>query len=109
MKKKTFDFMRNKASSVKEINLSFSQCQEKKENSSKKNENQQKEPQISQSLAQVEISFWKKNLSQLQEQYDSLKSFNLFKQKQLYLLKYQLNIDTNSNNYKNENKRKENK
>ena len=107
MKKQTFDFMRNKAPSVKEINLSFSQCQEKNENLSKKIENQLKDPQINQSLAQVEISFWKKNLSQLQEQYDSLKSFNLFKQKQLYLLKYQLNIDNNSNNYKIANQKKE--
>ena len=107
MKKQTFDFMRNKAPSVKEINLSFSQCQEKNENLSKKIENQLKDPQINQSLAQVEISFWKKNLSQLQEQYDSLKSFNLFKQKQLYLLKYQLNIDNNGNNYKIANQKKE--
>ena len=98
MKKQTFDFMRNKGSSVKEINVSSTQCQEdKKENQSKKNTNQQKDSQINQSLAQVEISFWKKNISQLQEQYDSLKSFELFKEKQLSLLKYELNMN-NSNN-----------
>ena len=98
MKKQTFDFMRNKGSSVKEINVSFTQCQEdKKENQSKKNTNQQKDSQINQSLTQVEISFWKKNISQLQEQYDSLKSFELFKEKQLSLLKYELNMDGSNN------------
>ena len=34
MKKNAFDFMRNKAPSKKEINLSFTQCQDK--NASKK-------------------------------------------------------------------------
>ena len=94
MKKNAFDFMRNKAPSKKEINLSFTQCQDK--NSSKKNNEEIKEPKINQSLAQVEISFWKKNISQIQEQYESLKSFNLFKDKQLSLLKCQLNINDNS-------------
>ena len=97
MKKQTFDFMRNKGSSVKEINLSFTQCQDKNLNS-KKNSNELKDSQNNQTLAQVEISFWKKNISQLQEQYDSLKSFNLFKEKQLSLLKCQLNINNNNNN-----------
>ena len=110
MKKQNFDFLRNKAPLVKEINVSFNQSQDKKENSSKKHiiQFQSKKPQINQSLAQVEISFWKKNISQIQEQYESLKSFNLFKEKQLSLLKCQLNIDTNNNNYQIMNQKKEN-
>ena len=108
MKKQTFDFMRSKGSSVKEINVSFSQSQEdKKENSSKNISSQQKDVQNNQSLAQVEISFWRKNISQLQEQYDSLKSFKVFKEKQLNLLKYELNFN-NNNNYKIISKKKEN-
>lgn len=108
MKKQTFDFMRSKGSSIKEINVSFSQSQEdKKENSSKSISSQPKDVQNNQSLAQVEISFWKKNISQLQEQYDSLKSFKVFKEKQLNLLKYELNIN-NNNNYKIISKNKEN-
>ena len=101
MKKQTFDFMRNKASSVKEINVSFTQCQEK---------NEKKEIKKEQNLAQVEISFWKKNISQLQEQYESLKSFNIFKEKQLSLLKCQININSNniSNNKQYINKKREN-
>jgi len=94
MKKNAFDFMRNKAPSKKEINLSFTQCQDK--NSSKKNNEEIKDAKINQSLAQVEISFWKKNILQIQEQYDSLKSFNAFKDKQLSLLKCQLNANDNS-------------
>jgi len=96
MKKQIFDFLRNKAPSVKEINLSFTQYQDK--NESKKNSNNNKDSQINQSLAQVEILFWKKNISQLQEQYESLKSFNLFKEKELSLIKCQLNINSNNNN-----------
>ena len=96
MKKQIFDFLRNKAPSVKEINLSFTQYQDK--NESKKNSNNNKDSQINQSLAQVEILFWKKNISQLQEQYESLKSFNLFKEKELSLIKCQLNINNNNNN-----------
>ena len=96
MKKQTFDFMRSKGPSVKEINLSFTQCQDKNLNS-KKNSNESKDSQNNQTLPQVEISFWKKNIAQLQEQYDSLKSFNLFKEKQLSLLKCQLNINNNNN------------
>ena len=108
MKKQTFDFMRNKGSSVKEINVSFTQCQEdKKEKPSRDNSNQPKDSQINQNLAQVEISFWKKNIYQIQEQYDSLKSFKLFKEKQFNLLKYELNMN-NSNNYMIINKKKEN-
>ena len=95
MKKQNFEFIRNKVPSVKEINLSFTQSQDK--NKSKKNKEEIKEPQINQSLAQVEISFWKKNILQLQEQYESLKSFDLFKEKQLSLLKCQLNINKNNN------------
>ena len=95
MKKQNFEFIRNKAPSVKEINLSFTQCQDK--NKSKKNKEEIKDSQINQSLAQVEISFWKKNILQLQEQYESLKSFDLFKEKQLSLLKCQLNINKNNN------------
>ena len=96
MKKQIFDFLRNKAPSVKEINLSFTQYQDK--NESKKNSNNNKDSQINQSLAQIEILFWKKNISQLQEQYESLKSFNLFKEKELSLIKCQLNINNNNNN-----------
>ena len=107
MKKQTIDFMRNKPPSVKEINLSFTQCQDKTESSSKKNINEQKDSKM-QSLAQVEISFWKKNISQLKDQYNSLKSFNLFKEKQLSLLKCQLNISNNINNGQIINKKKEN-
>ena len=95
MKKQNFEFIRNKAPSVKEINLSFTQCQDK--NKSKKNKEETKDSKINQSLAQVEISFWKKNILQLQEQYESLKSFDLFKEKQLSLLKCQLNINKNNN------------
>ena len=95
MKKQNFEFIRNKIPSVKEINLSFTQSQDK--NKSKKNKEEIKDPQINQSLAQVEISFWKKNILQLQEQYESLKSFDLFKEKQLSLLKCQLNINKNNN------------
>ena len=95
MKKQNFEFIRNKVPSVKEINLSFTQSQDK--NKSKKNKEEIKDPQINQSLAQVEISFWKKNILQLQEQYESLKSFDLFKEKQLSLLKCQLNINKNNN------------
>ena len=98
MKKQTIDFIRNKGPSVKEINLSFTQCQDKNDNSSKKNTNDWKDSQNNQTLPQVEISFWKKNISQIQEQYDSLKAFNLFKEKQLSLLKCQLNINNNNNN-----------
>jgi len=87
--------MRNKAPSKKEINLSFTQCQDKN-SSSKKNNEEIKDAKINQSLAQVEISFWKKNISQIQEQYESLKSFNAFKDKQLSLLKCQLNANDNS-------------
>ena len=107
MKKQTIDFMRNKPPSVKEINLSFTQCQDKTESSSKKNINEQKDSKM-QSLAQVEISFWKKNISQLKDQYNSLKSFNLFKEKQLSLLKCQLNMSNNINNGQIINKKKEN-
>ena len=103
--KKQFDFLRNKGPSVKEINLSFTQCQDK--NESKNSTNEIKDPQINQSLAQVEISFWKKNIAQLQEQYESLKSFDLFKEKQLSLLKCQLNLNNNNNDYSIEKKKKE--
>ena len=105
MKKQTFDFLRSKGSSVKEINLSFTQCQDKSD--SKNNTNEIKDPQMNQSLAQVEISFWKKNIAQLQEQYDSLKSFDLFKEKQLSLLKCQLNMNNDNNDYSIEKKKKE--
>ena len=46
-------------------------------------------------MGQIEVSFWKKSLSQLEEQLDSLKSFDYFKERQLSLLKYELNINTN--------------
>ena len=93
MKKQFFEFMKTKAPSVKEINLSFSQSQDK--NSLQKTNNESKDNQNNQSLAQIEISFWKKNILQMQEQYDSLKSFQLFKEKQLSLLKCELNVNSN--------------
>ena len=107
MKKKIFDFMRQKGPSIKEINLSFSQSQNKK-SSSEKTIDEPKENINNQSLAQVEISFWKKNIMQLDDQYESLKSFNLFKEKQLSLLKCELEINSNGTieNKKKENQRK---
>lgn len=107
MKKQIFDFMRQKGPSIKEINLSFSQSQNKK-SSSEKTIDEPKENINNQSLAQVEISFWKKNIMQLDDQYESLKSFNLFKEKQLSLLKCELEINSNGTieNKKKENQRK---
>ena len=107
MKKQIFDFMRQKGPSIKEINLSFSQSQNKK-SSSEKTIDEPKENLNNQSLAQVEISFWKKNIMQLDDQYESLKSFNLFKEKQLSLLKCELEINSNGTieNRKKENQRK---
>lgn len=107
MKKQIFDFMRQKGPSIKEINLSFSQSQNKK-SSSEKIIDEPKENLNNQSLAQVEISFWKKNIMQLDDQYESLKSFNLFKEKQLSLLKCELEINSNGTieNKKKENQRK---
>ena len=104
MKKPTFDFLRSKGPSIKEINLSFTQCQDKSD--SKNNTNEAKSLPMNQTLAQVEISFWNKNISQLEEQIESLQSFNLFKEKELSLLKCQLNIN-NDNNYSIEIKKKE--
>ena len=107
MKKQIFDFIRQKGPSIKEINLSFSQSQNKK-SSSEKTIDEPKENLNNQSLAQVEISFWKKNIMQLDDQYESLKSFNLFKEKQLSLLKCELEINSNGTieNKKKENQRK---
>ena len=93
MKKQFIDFMRAKPSSIKEINLSFSQSQDK--NSSAQKTSNESNIHNNQSLAQIEISFWKKNILQLQDQYDSLKSFELFKEKQLSLLKCELNTNSN--------------
>ena len=97
MKKQFFDFMRAKGPTKKEINLSFNQSQEKNSSSkkSKESNNDSNENPNNQSLGQIEISFWKKSIAQLEEQYDSLKSFDLFKDKQLSLLKYESNINTN--------------
>ena len=89
--------MKAKVSTKKEINLSFTQCQDKNSSSkitNKVNDDLKENPN-NQSLGQIEISFWKKSLSQLEEQYNSLKSFELFKEKQLSLLKYELNSNTN--------------
>ena len=99
--------MKAKVSTKKEINLSFTQCQDKNSSSKKTNkENEElKENPNNQSLGQIEISFWKKSLTQLEEQYESLKSFELFKEKQLSLLKYELNSNTNEDIEK---KKKEN-
>ena len=97
MKKQFFDFMRAKGPTKKEINLSFNQSQEKNTSSKKTKEpnNDSKDNQNNQSLGQIEISFWKKSIAQLEEQYDSLKSFELFKEKQLSLLQYETNINSN--------------
>ena len=97
MKKQFFDFMRAKGPTKKEINLSFNQSQEKNTSSMKSKEpnNDSNDNQNNQSLGQIEISFWKKSIAQLEEQYDSLKSFELFKEKQLSLLQYETNINSN--------------
>ena len=97
MKKQFFDFMRAKGPTKKEINLSFNQSQEKNSSSkkSKESNNDSNENPNNQSLGQIEISFWKKSIAQLEEQYDSLKSFELFKEKQLSLLQYETNINSN--------------
>ena len=97
MKKQFFDFMRAKGPTKKEINLSFNQSQEKNTSSKKTKEpnNDSNDNQNNQSLGQIEISFWKKSIAQLEEQYDSLKSFELFKEKQLSLLQYETNINSN--------------
>ena len=107
MKKQFFEFMRAKGPTKREINLSFTQCQDKNSSSNKPNEinDESKENQNNQSLGQIEISFWKKSISQLEEQYDSLKSFELFKDKQLSLIKYESKINSNETIEK---KRKEN-
>ena len=107
MKRQLFELMKAKVSTKKEINLSFTQCQDKNSSSKKTNkENEElKENPNNQSLGQIEISFWKKSLTQLEEQYESLKSFELFKEKQLSLLKYELNSNTNEDIEK---KKKEN-
>ena len=107
MKRQLFELMKAKVSTKKEINLSFTQCQDKNSSSKKTNkENEElKENPNNQSLGQIEISFWKKSLTQLEEQYESLKSFELFKDKQLSLLKYELNSNTNEDIEK---KKKEN-
>ena len=59
MKKQFFDFMRTKAPSVKEINLSFSQSQDKNTSSQRTND-ESNINQNNQSLAQIEISFGRK-------------------------------------------------
>ena len=107
MKRQLFELMKAKVSTKKEINLSFTQCQDKNSSLKKTNkENEElKENPNNQSLGQIEISFWKKSLTQLEEQYESLKSFELFKEKQLSLLKYELNSNTNEDIEK---KKKEN-
>ena len=113
MKKTGFEFIRNKPATKKEINISFTQCQEKNKN--KKTsiiQNQSHEPQR---LAQIEISFWEKSISQLDEQIESLKSFLGFKNNQITLLECQLKNNPSYNfqkileNKKNENQIKINK
>ena len=94
MKKQFFEFMRAKGPTKREINLSFTQCQDKNSESNKIIDESKENPD-NQSLGQIEVSFWKKSLSQLEEQYESLKSFEYFKERQLSLLKYELNINTN--------------
>jgi chromosome segregation ATPase len=94
MKKQFIEFLKAKGPTKKEINLSFTQCQDKNSESKKINDESKENPD-NQSLGQIEVSFWKKSLSQLEEQLDSLKSFDYFKERQLSLLKYELNINTN--------------
>lgn len=94
MKKQFIEFLKSKGPTKKEINLSFTQCQDKNSESKKINDESKENPD-NQSLGQIEVSFWKKSLSQLEEQLDSLKSFDYFKERQLSLLKYKLNINTN--------------
>ena len=94
MKKQFIEFLKSKGPTKKEINLSFTQCQDKNSESKKINDEPKENPD-NQSLGQIEVSFWKKSLSQLEEQLDSLKSFDYFKERQLSLLKYELNINTN--------------
>ena len=94
MKKQFIEFLKSKGQTKKEINLSFTQCQDKNSESKKINDESKENPD-NQSLGQIEVSFWKKSLSQLEEQLDSLKSFDYFKERQLSLLKYELNINTN--------------
>ena len=94
MKKQFIEFLKSKGPTKKEINLSFTQCQDKNSESKKINDESNENPD-NQSLGQIEVSFWKKSLSQLEEQLDSLKSFDYFKERQLSLLKYELNINTN--------------
>ena len=94
MKKQFIEFLKSKGPTKKEINLSFTQCQDKNSESKKINDESKENPD-NQSLGQIEVSFWKKSLSQLEEQLDSLKSFDYFKERQLSLLKYELNTNTN--------------
>ena len=94
MKKQFIEFLKSKGPTKKEINLSFTQCQDKNSESKKINDESKENPD-NQSLGQIEVSFWKKSLSQLEEQLESLKSFDYFKERQLSLLKYELNINTN--------------
>ena len=94
MKKQFIEFLKSKGPTKKEINLSFTQCQDKNSESKKINDESKENPD-NQSLGQIEVSFWKKSLYQLEEQLDSLKSFDYFKERQLSLLKYELNINTN--------------
>jgi hypothetical protein len=94
MKKQFIEFLKSKGPTKKEINLSFTQCQDKNSESKKINDESKENPD-NQSLGQIEVSFWKKSLTQLEEQLDSLKSFDYFKERQLSLLKYELNINTN--------------
>ena len=94
MKKQFIEFLKSKGPTKKEINLSFTQCQDKNSESKKINDESKENPD-NQSLGQIEVSFWKKSLSQLEEQLDSLKSFDYFKERQLSLLKCELNINTN--------------
>ena len=94
MKKQFIEFLKSKGPTKKEINLSFTQCQDKNSESKKINDESKENPD-NQSLGQIEVSFWKKSLSQLEEQLDTLKSFDYFKERQLSLLKYELNINTN--------------
>ena len=59
MKKQFIEFLKSKGPTKKEINLSFTQCQDKNSESKKINDESKENPD-NQSLGQIEVSFWKK-------------------------------------------------
>lgn len=110
MKNSTFDFMKCKGNNKKEINISFTQCQDKNLNQKKKTiPIEAKEVQSNQKIAQIEISFWQKSIEQMEEQCESLRSFLQFKEKGLSLLKYQSNLNKKESIIQTKKKEYENK